>query len=44
MDEAADIAVSLLMLSDRIGVDLCDAVHAKLARIRAKYPVQDVQS
>ena len=38
VDEAADIAVSLLMFSDRIGIDLCEAVHAKLAGIRAKYP------
>ena len=40
VDEAADIAVSLLMFSDRIGMDLCDAIHAKLAGIRAKYPAE----
>jgi len=38
VDEAADIAVSLLLFADRLGVDLCAAVHAKRAGIRAKYP------
>ena len=40
VDEIADVAISLLMLADRVGVDLPTAVHAKLVGIRAKYPVE----
>jgi NTP pyrophosphatase (non-canonical NTP hydrolase) len=36
--EIADVTISLLMLADRIDVDLSEAVHAKLERIREKYP------
>ena len=38
VDEIADVAICLLMLSDRIGMDLPAAVHDKLRRIRIKYP------
>ncbi|MFO0696402.1 MAG: nucleotide pyrophosphohydrolase [Polyangiales bacterium] len=38
-DEIADVAICLLMLCDRIGVDLPAAVHDKLVRTRQKYPV-----
>ena len=38
VDEIADVAICLLMLADRVGVDLPAAVHDKLARIRVKYP------
>jgi dCTP diphosphatase len=39
LDELADVAICVLMLSDRLGVDLSEAVHDKLARIRDKYPL-----
>ena len=38
VDEIADVAICLLMLVDRVGVDLPDAVRDKLARTRIKYP------
>jgi dCTP diphosphatase len=39
LDELADVAICVLMLSDRLGVDLSEAVHDKLARIRDTYPL-----
>lgn len=39
VDEVADVTICLLMLADRIGLDLPAAVHDKLVRIRRKYPV-----
>lgn len=36
--EIADVMISVLMLADRIDLDLAEAVHAKLQKIRAKYP------
>ncbi|MEM7605227.1 MAG: nucleotide pyrophosphohydrolase [Myxococcota bacterium] len=38
VDEVADIAVCVLMLADRIGLDLPAAIHAKMAKNRQKYP------
>ena len=43
VDEIADVAISLLMLADRVGVDLPTAVHEKLVRIRAKYPIDEAR-
>lgn len=40
-DEIADVAVTLLMLCDRTGVDLLDAVEKKLEKTRAKYPADE---
>ena len=40
-DEIADVAVSLLMLADRIGLDLPAAVHAKMRKNRQKYPADE---
>ncbi|MBC7173751.1 MAG: nucleotide pyrophosphohydrolase [Polyangiaceae bacterium] len=37
-DEIADVAISLLMLADRIDLDLPAALHDKLRRLRLKYP------
>ncbi len=37
-DEIADVAISLLMLAERIELDLPAAVHDKLRRLRVKYP------
>lgn len=39
IDEICDVAVTLLMLADRVGVDLPAAIHAKMRKNRAKYPV-----
>jgi NTP pyrophosphatase (non-canonical NTP hydrolase) len=38
--EAADVAITLLMFCDRVGIDLADAMRRKLAVNRAKYPVE----
>jgi predicted RNase H-like nuclease/NTP pyrophosphatase (non-canonical NTP hydrolase) len=39
-EEAADVALLLLMLCDRAGIDLLQAMRTKLARNREKYPVE----
>lgn len=39
-DEIADVAIALLLLSDRTGIDLVAAVEAKIESNRAHYPVQ----
>lgn len=38
-DEAADVAITLLMLCDRAGIDLETAIPAKLAKNALRYPV-----
>jgi NTP pyrophosphatase (non-canonical NTP hydrolase) len=38
-DEAADVGIALLMLCDRIGLDLAAAIEAKIAKNAARYPV-----
>jgi NTP pyrophosphatase (non-canonical NTP hydrolase) len=38
-DEVADIAIYLFEFADNIGVDLAAAVHRKLDKNAAKYPV-----
>lgn len=38
-DEAADVAITLLMFCDRVGIDLAAAMRRKLVKNRAKYPV-----
>ena len=42
-DEAADVAICLLMLCDRVGIDLIAASHVKLQKNRRKYPVEQVR-
>ena len=42
-DEMADVAVYLLNLSLTLGVDLSDAILAKIAKNAAKYPVEKVR-
>jgi len=37
--EAADVAIALLLFFDRIGVDLLEAVEAKIEVNRGNYPV-----
>lgn len=39
-DEAADVGIALLLLCDRIGLDLGRAIHDKLAKNAARYPVE----
>ena len=39
-DEVADVAITLFMLADRIGLDLRAAMTRKLEKNRAKYPVE----
>jgi dCTP diphosphatase len=38
-DEAADVAITLLMFCDRAGIDPLAAIRAKLVKNRLKYPV-----
>jgi NTP pyrophosphatase (non-canonical NTP hydrolase) len=42
-DEMADVAVYLLNLSNRLGIDLSDAIVAKIAKNAIKYPVEKYQ-
>lgn len=37
-DEIADVAILLIRLADRSGVDLGEAIRAKLVKAGAKYP------
>jgi dCTP diphosphatase len=37
--EVADVGLGLLLLCDRIGLDLVDAMKEKLAKNAARYPV-----
>ncbi|MBW2463133.1 MAG: nucleotide pyrophosphohydrolase [Deltaproteobacteria bacterium] len=38
-DEIADVAITLTMLADRVGVDLAEAMRDKLIKNGEKYPV-----
>lgn len=38
-EEVADVAIGVLLLADRIGLDLAEIVRSKIARNGAKYPV-----
>ena len=38
-DEAADVAILLFELTDSLGINLSDAIRAKLARNEERYPV-----
>ncbi len=40
IDEVADVACYLLSLANALGIDLSDAVRAKVAKNAAKYPVE----
>lgn len=42
-DEIADVAICLLMLCDRLDVDLYAAVERKLEKNRQKYPVDEIE-
>src|SRR3954462_8829920 len=39
-DEIADVGIALLLLCDRIGLDLAAAIQDKLAKNAARYPVE----
>jgi dCTP diphosphatase len=39
-DEIADVVMFAMLLSDRIGIDLAEAIAAKLAANERKYPVK----
>ena len=39
-DEIGDVGIALLLLCDRTGIDLADAIAAKLAKNRGRYPVE----
>jgi ribosomal protein S18 acetylase RimI-like enzyme/NTP pyrophosphatase (non-canonical NTP hydrolase) len=43
-DEISDVAITLVMLADRIGLDLPEAMHAKMKKNRAKYPLGEASS
>ena len=38
--EAADVGIALLLLCDRIGLDLTQAIEEKLAKNAARYPIE----
>jgi NTP pyrophosphatase (non-canonical NTP hydrolase) len=39
-DEIADVVMFAMLLADRLGIDLADAITAKLAANEKKYPVK----
>jgi len=39
-DEIADVVMFAMLLADRLGIDLAEAIAAKLAANEQKYPVQ----
>lgn len=39
-DEIADVGIGLVLLADRIGLDLVGAMREKLAKNAARYPVE----
>ena len=41
IDEVADVLITTLMLADRIGMDIQEAVTAKMKKNRAKYPIEE---
>lgn len=41
--EAADVGISLLLLCDRVGVDLLDAIDAKIEINTRNYPVSSAK-
>jgi dCTP diphosphatase len=41
--EVADVGIGLVMLCDRIGVDLVEAMQSKLRANEAKYPAEKVR-
>lgn len=42
-DEAADVAITLFMLFDRVGIDPIAAIRDKMAKNAAKYPREEAR-
>jgi NTP pyrophosphatase (non-canonical NTP hydrolase) len=42
-DELADVAIYLIQLADKLGIDLLSAAEAKIARNKEKYPAEKVR-
>jgi NTP pyrophosphatase (non-canonical NTP hydrolase) len=42
-DEAADVAIAVLLFFDRIGVDFLEAIEAKIEVNRRHYPVEEAR-
>jgi NTP pyrophosphatase (non-canonical NTP hydrolase) len=42
-DEIGDVGIALVLLCDRIGVDVVAAMRAKMERNRGRYPVERVR-
>ncbi len=42
-EEAADVQIYLLMLADKLGIDLITAAEAKIEKNRSKYPAEQVR-
>jgi len=42
-EEVADVQIFLLMLADKLGIDLINAVEAKIEKNRSKYPADKVR-
>jgi NTP pyrophosphatase (non-canonical NTP hydrolase) len=40
VDEVGDVGIALMLLCDRTGIDLREAMAAKLAKNRERYPVE----
>jgi dCTP diphosphatase len=38
--EVADVGIAIVLLCDRIGLDLVEAIHDKLAQNASRYPVE----
>lgn len=42
-EEVADVQIYLLMIADKLGIDLISAVEAKIEKNRLKYPPDEVR-
>jgi NTP pyrophosphatase (non-canonical NTP hydrolase) len=42
-EEAADVQIYLLMLADKLGIDLVESATAKIEKNRSKYPANEVR-
>ena len=42
-EEAADVQIYLLMLTDKLGIDLVGAVEAKIEKNRSKYSADEIR-
>lgn len=42
-EEVADVQIYLLMLGEKLGIDLTRAVEAKIEKNRSKFPVEEIR-